>query len=355
MQRLSKKLRNLPFIKRWIDQLPRTPLQEKVDVYRYVLTVTYLYYTSFLNVSSIIITLGRNFLNLRTALVLKCYEVCKSSPINEPSEEDVDKFTREVDSASHEKLITYARTELNKQLLDMYTSIDRFECEADVLKTNSANRIRKDKEKDVLMNDLKYTVYTKKSCIPNAGDGAFISTTVTIPPGTIVCLYPGLVHLREHLRDDDYLSMLLPDPDFMLMTRLDECLIDGRAIDTVPYNPYSVGHKVNHCGEDRKPNVMQVSFDYSDDILPSIGKGARFPSHLCRYIPNQFATPPSRMGKIALGIGTIMPGVVFVSTRHLRDGDELLLDYRLNPDSSTPLPPWYTPYDTAESRTRWAP
>lgn len=47
-----------------------------------------------------------------------------------------------------------------------------------------------------------------------------------------------------------------------------------------------------------------------------------------------------------------MKGVVLMSTRSLRHGDELLMDYRLNPTLED-LPPWYRSYDAEESRMRW--
>lgn len=47
-----------------------------------------------------------------------------------------------------------------------------------------------------------------------------------------------------------------------------------------------------------------------------------------------------------------MKGVVLMSTRPLRHGDELLMDYRLNPTLED-LPPWYRSHDAEESRMRW--
>ena len=47
-----------------------------------------------------------------------------------------------------------------------------------------------------------------------------------------------------------------------------------------------------------------------------------------------------------------MKGVALLSTRPLRHGEELLMDYRLNPTLED-LPPWYRPYDAEEARMRW--
>lgn len=231
----------------------------------------------------------------------------------------------------------------------MYKSVDDAERVSDDLHSNVPAHVKKGKERSLLLEEVGYCVETKPSLIAGAGDGAFLSTKTGIPPGTVVSLYPGLVHLKEFLRNDGYFSSILPDPDFMLMARIDEALIDGRSADKVPYNPYAVGHKINHCGSDKKPNVMQVSFDYANDFLV----GDKFPQHLRRYVPNAFARTPTLIGKLSIGPTTFMPGVVLVSTRHLSDGDELLMDYRLDPDSSA-LPAWYRPHNEAESRNRWS-
>lgn len=266
-----------------------------------------------------------------------------------PSVEDVNEFTHFVDSSSHEKLVVFVRSQINLQLLNMYNSVDEAERACDALRGNLPVHVKKDEERSILLRGVGYCVETKPSLVPGAGDGAFVSSNSGIPPGTVVSLYPGLVHLKEFLREDSYFSSILPDPDFMLMARIDEALIDGRSVDKVPYNPYSVGHKINHCGNDRKPNVMQVSFDYANDFLV----GDKFPHHLRRHVPNAFARAPTIIGKLSIGPTTFMPGIVLVSTRHLSDGDELLMDYRLDPDSSA-LPAWYRPYNEVESRNRWS-
>lgn len=95
--------------------------------------------------------------------------------------------------------------------------------------------------------------------------------------------------------------------------------------------------------------LLQVAFDFPSGLSADGG----FPAVLRRFIPNSFAKHPSLMNKLVLGPFTLMPGVAFLSTRHLQSGDELLMDYRLNPDSKT-LPDWYQPYDAEEARNRWA-
>jgi hypothetical protein len=47
-----------------------------------------------------------------------------------------------------------------------------------------------------------------------------------------------------------------------------------------------------------------------------------------------------------------MRSVVYLAASPLEDGDELFVDYRLNPFAG-PLPSWYTPFDSAGAMRRW--
>ncbi len=277
--------------------------------------------------------------------------MCRNTPSGSPTAEDVDKFTQAVDQSSHDELSLYVQAQINAQLLKIHNAVSKCDELEQNYHSNVSDIVRKEKERQVLLDEVQYYVTAQQSSLAEAGEGAFITATTSIPPGTVVALYPGLVHLKEYLREDDYLSSILPDPDFMLMARLDEALVDGRSADQVPYNPYSVGHKINHCGPDRKPNVMQVSFDYANDMV----FGVKFPRHLRPFVPNKYAREPSLIGRLAVGPTTFMPSVVLLATRHLSDGEELLMDYPLDPDSTNrcALPAWYKPHNEAESRNRW--
>ncbi len=46
-------------------------------------------------------------------------------------------------------------------------------------------------------------------------------------------------------------------------------------------------------------------------------------------------------------------GLALVATRGIKDGEELLQNYRLNPHATRPA--WYTSYDVEEEHRRWAP
>lgn len=178
-----------------------------------------------------------------------------------PTPEDVHKFSDEVDTMSHDELMNFVHDEVCSQVKRMFITVDKCESMRNDHHSNVSSAVLDTKEKGLLLEEMNFAVACKQSSITNSGEGVFISAPNSkgIYPGTVVCLYPGLVHLKEYLRDRSYFSSLLPDEDFMLMARLDETLIDGRSADTVPHNPYALAHKVNHCGSSLKPNVMQVN------------------------------------------------------------------------------------------------
>lgn len=196
----------------------------------------------------------------RASLLLKCNNICNTAKSGAPTAEDVHKFSNEVDAMSHDELINFVHDQVGGQVTKMFTSIEKGDIMRNDHHSNVSSAVLNAKEKSLLLDELNYALACKESSISNSGEGVYISAPNGVYPGTVVCLYPGLVHLKEYLRDRDYLSSLLPDENFMLMARLDEALIDGRSADVVPHNPYALGHKVNHCGSLRKPNVMQVLY-----------------------------------------------------------------------------------------------
>lgn len=42
------------------------------------------------------------------------------------------------------------------------------------------------------------------------------------------------------------------------MLRFDGIIIDGRAAGEVNWNPFAIGHKINHCPPGAEPNVLNV-------------------------------------------------------------------------------------------------
>jgi hypothetical protein len=292
----------------------------------------------------------------RAALALKCHFVsCETSSHEIPSEY-IDKISEEIDEMEHVDISRYVEVEVTKQVIPLLAAV--YEYQNMVSKRKELKRSAEKTElislNQHLANQVKYFLECKTSSIEGAGEGVFIravSPHNAIPPGTVVALYPGFVHLKELLRDEKYFASLLPDPDLMLMSRIDQTLIDGRTAAMVPSNPYGLGHKINHCGAARRPNVMQVGFDYPEDWMGDKG----VPLELRPLIPNMYAKKPGIMGKMEVGPFCCMRGLVLVSTLPLRDNEELLMDYRLDPtpEVAALLPEWYESYDVGNAKMRW--
>lgn len=64
-----------------------------------------------------------------------------------------------------------------------------------------------------------FEVEVKVSGIKKAGEGLFVKRG-SVCPGTVISLYPGLVHLTEHCTAE-HLDTILPDPDIQLAQRFD--------------------------------------------------------------------------------------------------------------------------------------
>ena len=100
-----------------------------------------------------------------------------------------------------------------------------------------------------------------------------------------------------------------------------------------------MGHLVNHVPSGKHPNVIQIPFDFSSNTTGENG----FPTRFRKYVPNSYAKQPTLLG--TFDRSAFMQTMVLLTTRPLKDNDELFMNYRLNSSSSsTPLPEWYAAY-----------
>lgn len=113
----------------------------------------------------------------------------------------------------------------------------------------------------------------------------------------------------------------------------------------MPYNPYAVGHLVNHPKDGATPNTIQYKYDFPADPLG----WTSFPTHLRRYIPNKFALRPNWYATWDQSF--CMQTVVLIANETIHDGEELTMDYRLNPNFPTPA--WYTPVNIHNVKLRY--
>ncbi len=73
-----------------------------------------------------------------------------------------------------------------------------------------------------------------------------------------------------------------------------------------------------------------------------------FPMHLRQYVPNRYAKPLP-WWRDTDAVSYFMHSMVLMTCRHVEDGDELVRDYRLDPDDPN-LPSWYSNFDEVAAR-----
>jgi hypothetical protein len=207
--------------------------------------------------------------------------------------------------------------------------------------------------------------------IPGAGMGVFVSGEVS--PGRVVALMPGLIYYNVDLRDLPGYPSFGKESDF-LMSRYDGSVVDSRAWtcfmgtsssgtmreynakrrkragldyealldhrwfrNTSKGNKYAFGHVINHPPKSVAPNVLAAPVDWREKDI----------GHLPWSLYKSKA-PISGEVEIAT-----VPGLAFVATRAIDDGEELLVNYRLNPGVLGGLPKWYHAVNEEEDLRRW--
>lgn len=173
----------------------------------------------------------------------------------------VEEFHQSIEDMEHSQVRRFVQGEINKQVITLFNDLFDEDAKSNPKLSNTISIDDESHERDVKDSErVRFTVDVKPSSIDGAEEGVFVDTPQTLIPGTVICLYPGLVHLKEYLKTPEYFRSILPDPNFLLMARTDQSLIDGRTANLVPHNPFAVAHKINHCGDLNRPNVMQVIF-----------------------------------------------------------------------------------------------
>lgn len=191
------------------------------------------------------------------------------------------------------------------------------------------------------------------TCGPGSGRGLLLAGRAEM--GDVLALYPGAVHLREHLRDPLHVQRLFPDPDFFVYTRYDDVCIDARAAGDDGgeeeeeggglCHPLALGHLANHPPRGQRPNAAALAYDFPSDT----DGPTSFPENLRPFIPNFHCKPPTLLG--TPDRSAFMQSVVFVATRRIEHEEEILINYRFNPKFE--LPKWYHPIDEEQDRRRW--
>jgi hypothetical protein len=212
---------------------------------------------------------------------------------------------------------------------------------------------------------VAFKLDVRPSSIPSAGRGVFAARSAV--PGQVVALMPGLVYPKQHHRDiPGYPSF--GNESMLMMSRHDGHVIDSRAFERFnisdesmrEYNaarrkrdgqygvdslwfhqglrehpsPLALGHIINHPPSGTSPNVLPAPVDWRDSDV------SRIPWSLYK-VPGMEAVP------------AVVPGIAFVATRSIEHGEELFVNYRLNPGVVGGLPTWYEAVDSEEDALRW--
>jgi hypothetical protein len=204
----------------------------------------------------------------RASLALKYHELYQTWPEMDVPQTEIDRFHEDVMEMQQEDMAQYSQTAIAKQLVAMFEKLETDDSNSSRSSKKPTQQQAPSSSSPSPLRSPAFSLSCQRSTLPGAGDGLFLQLGAdahpeeSIAPGTVVCLYPGLVHLKEYLKDGAYLRSLLPDDDFMLTARIDQAIIDARTADLTPANPFALGHKINHCGKEITPNVMQVSFSF---------------------------------------------------------------------------------------------
>jgi hypothetical protein len=277
----------------------------------------------------------------KAALVLKCHDHFVETE-SDPLRTDIEDICDDLDKMGHRALDSFIKKSLDKQ---MQTLFEKVEFNSD---RYFEYHTRSKDSADVVSETVGYCPYISAPSADPTGKGVFMQGNAGA--GVIVAVFPGHVHLREYTAQINYVEEnLLPDDNFFLMRRNDNTIIDARpqtlAQIEIPYNPFALGHMLNHgtskeaVGKLAAANVLQLNYDFPNDTL---FEGFRFPKKLRPFIPNIYAKEPSI---ITSDRSAMMRTVIFVSTRPIESGSELLVDYRLKGSQNFPLPAWYPKED----------
>jgi len=313
---------------------------------------------------------------LRLYLLTEYQQRCRSG--YEPGDMDKKAFFTQAESLEYEEQLDRVRHNVRLQLIDLFSlfyqndpllrqtrrEVDNtFDPDHFSLLGNPGNVAHKG-DRDaikafnaILKKEFGFSLHNRPSSIPGAGNGIFVEGSV--PPGTVVSIYPGVVYIRDYVQAGDHEGLFGTDDEgSYTMSRVDGTIINADCPQIGRRTPLSDGHIINHpsgipadahAETGAKlygtPNVMVCPFDF-----PKMNSKESFPTELYQYIPNEFYKPPtvwsSEEAKVAHA-----QSILLVTTQEIRDS-ELFLDYRYNPKVA--LPAWYTPVNVEENRRRWA-
>ena len=297
--------------------------------------------------------------------------------------EEVSKATSKHAAGQAEIHYKALQSNLKTQLQPMLQACDRSAHEYEGAGPPEIAALRKSSQ-GAVQTVMGCSVDVATSTADNGGFGVFVRGSA--PPGSVLCVWPGLAY---NLEDIAFLEGF-PDPqqnNSHLTARYDGTVIDAKPLaelekaingaslaelnslgankqnhnwaknEPEPHilqwvaNPWAVGHLVNHPPAGIKPNVLGAAFDWPADWVhagaPVPNAPFRGRTHGCNSETSRESSKPAKP--------VITKGLVLVSIAPLRDGDELWLNYRFNPEHNDVHPRWYKDPCPSESERRWEP
>ncbi|UJR24874.1 hypothetical protein I4U23_006243 [Adineta vaga] len=188
----------------------------------------------------------------------------------------------------------------------------------------------KQSPRQILQEQLKFSL--NKSLSQTHAQGVFLDYGQIETAGQLVAIYPGTIYSRH------FDPLLLPSiRNTFLLARKDNLIIDGRdrGLSRSIYlscharnplydiswlskdihqhqNPLTLGHYINHFPSDGLPNVTYYEFDFEFNENQI---------DFYRFVPNV------RYSDIDEDNRMIMPSVVLISLRPIKQGEELFSCY----------------------------
>ena len=169
--------------------------QASIDVFRWVHSCC-----GFI-VSFVIIVFG-----IRIAVLMKCTIESKYKPV---TAEYIDKTFDEMEKETVRSRRDFVTRIISSELERLFRSVHKFAVNGKFPGNVSL---------DAIIADAGFATEIKQSLVPNAGLGCFYRGP-RLPPGSVVTLFPGVVHLPEFLTTNDAVNQLLPDDNLMVMSR----------------------------------------------------------------------------------------------------------------------------------------
>jgi hypothetical protein len=203
-----------------------------------------------------------------------------------------------------------------------------------------------------IQGEISFGLEIRRSRILDAGYGVICKGS--IPANRLVALYPGQYYPpvpsyavmtstgEQSHAESNFLRHLnqTNDGSYQIHCNHRGGFIDGK--DAPSLTAYCVGHLVNHPPRKIQPNVRPVDFRW-DDVLASSDKSFN-PSDLNPIGHGVWYIDPMTNHAVDLAhYSSPLVGLALLSTRAIKDEEELLLDY--NYDTYTATPPWYHPVE----------